>query len=186
MDAYIGEIRIMGFSFAPLYWAYCNGATMPISQNQALFAVIRNTYGGNYQQGTFALPNLQAQGTMGWGQGPGLSNHPFSQQVGANSVQLTPAQIPNHTHTATVALPKPPATRVAAPAAGAWLSNPVHTASSGQTSTIPAYSAITTPTTTLASQTVGTTGGNQAHENRQPFLAMNFCICLDGMFPSPN
>src|SRR5215831_204073 len=96
-DPFLGEIRMVGFNFAPVGWAFCNGTLVPISQNDALFALIGTTYGGDGQN-TFALPNLQSRVPIHQGTGPGLSNYVIGQLAGSESVTLTVSQIPAHTH----------------------------------------------------------------------------------------
>lgn len=176
MDNYLGEIRMMSFGFNPKNWALCNGQLLPINQYQALFALLGTMYGGNGQT-TFALPDLRGRAMLGVGTGPGLSTYSQGQAGGSESVTLIPAQLPAHTHAVTGILQAATGPDANAPASG-----------------YPALAddgslafATGTPTTSLASSVTGTTdntGGSQSHENRQPQIAMNYCIALAGIFPS--
>src|SRR6476659_7582144 len=103
-EPFLGEIRMVGFNFAPQGWALCNGQILSIAQNTALFSLLGTTYGGNGTQ-TFGLPNLQSRVPMHWGQGPGLSNYVIGEQTGTENVTILTSNLPPHTHTATVALP---------------------------------------------------------------------------------
>ncbi len=185
MDAFTGEIRILPYTFAPQAWADCNGQQVNISQNPALYATIGIQYGGggSGSQAYFNLPNLQGQVLMGTGAGPGLTPRTIGQKVGAESVALNINQMAPHTHTVTAkVLSASPATNMsAAPTATSWLSRAFQI--SGTTSTsITAYTASGTPDVTLAGQVFGSTGSGAAHENRQPYLPMRFCICTNGYF----
>jgi len=174
-EAFIGEIRGFGFNFAPLGWAQCNGQLLPISQNTALFSVIGTTYGGDGST-TFALPNLQGQVPMHWGSGAGL-NTVIGQPMGQSSVTLLTTQMPQHIHTVSAApIPtggaversaKPDSTSFLSTSKGAFIYKKV-----------PA-----TPDTPFSPKAIGTAGGSQPHENMQPYLVINFCIAVDGIFP---
>jgi microcystin-dependent protein len=166
-EPFIGEIRIFSFDFAPRNWATCAGQILPIAQNQALFSILGTTYGGNGQT-TFALPDLRGRTPIHWGQGPGLSNYSLGQSSGEEAHTLTTNEIPGHTHTVTASSNT---ADVTSPANAYW-------ADGGVT----AYSA--TPSTTL--QPLSTAGQSAPHENRSPYLALNICIALAGIFPSRN
>jgi microcystin-dependent protein len=171
---FIGEIRTFGFNFAPEGWALCNGQLLQISQNQALFAVIGTTYGGDGQS-TFGLPNLQGAAPMNWGAGNAGFTTTLGETLGQPAVSLTIAQIPAHTHGLQTAQPSTAAQSTGTPSAAAWLGN----SSAGK-----AYSDSTSPVnTTFAAAAIGATGGAQPHANVQPVLAVSFCIALDGIFP---
>jgi microcystin-dependent protein len=163
------EIKIFSFNFAPKGWAMCNGQLLPINQNQPLFALLGTTYGGNGQT-TFALPNLQGRTAMHMGQG-----HVMGERAGEESHTVTSSELPAHIHPATADVASGHATT----------SNPNNTY---PTNTAPTqmYSHGSANMTTMYPQMVSNVGGSQPHENRQPFLALNFCIALQGVFPSQN
>ena len=168
-DQFIAEIRIFPFTFAPVGWAKCNGQILPISQNTALFALLGTTYGGDGKS-TFALPNLQGAAPLGRGQGAGLSERFLGESGGSTTVTLLQSEMPVHSHT--VGASASPANRTAP--AGNSLAR-----ASGATP----YIAPGGPTATLAFQALGLAGGSQPHNNLQPYLALNFCIALQGIFP---
>lgn len=170
-EPFIAEIRVFGFNFAPVGWAACDGQILPISQNTALFSVLGTTYGGNGQT-TFALPNLQDRHAMGADQGPGLSPRSLGQQVGASTVTLTTAQMPAHSHTLSAG-----GSGTATSPAGAALAPPANGAV--------VYRAPGT-LSPMAGESLSPAGGSQPHPNRQPTLGLNFCIAIQGIFPSPN
>ena len=171
---FIGEIRTFGFNFAPEGWAPCNGQLLQISQNEALFAVIGTTYGGDGQS-TFGLPNLQGAAPMHWGTGNAGFTTTVGETLGQPTVSLTLAQIPAHTHGLQTAQPSTVAQSTGVPSAATWLGN-----SSGK-----GYSDSTSPVnTTFAAAAIGNTGGAQPHANVPPVLAVNICIALFGIFPS--
>jgi microcystin-dependent protein len=168
-DQYLGEIRIFGFNFAPYGWAFCNGQTLPISQYSALFALLGTTYGGNGVS-TFALPNLQSRMPLHFGQGPGLSPYALGEQIGTEAVTLLVTQLPSHNHgivASSTATSKNP-------------SNAEPAFTSGGSS----YG--TAADLTMAPNMVANAGGSQPHDNMPPILALNFCIALQGIFPSRN
>lgn len=195
-DAFCGEIRILPYSFPPQDWAWCNGSTLSIQQSQLLYAIIGNRYGGTQNQ-TFNLPNMQGTVPIGMGQGPGLTNRNLTSTsvaiVGDNAVTINSNQIANHTHTVTAKLITGTAgsaysSMTANPAADSWLSRAVLVASSGTSAgSIINFTAGGTPDTTFPAQTISPGGGSAAavtaHENRQPFMPMNFCICILGEYP---
>jgi len=165
---YIGEIRMFAGNFAPVGWAFCNGALIPISENDALFNLIGTTYGGDGQE-TFALPNLQSRVPIHAGQGSGLSSYIIGEAAGVESVTLTTQQIPVHNH---------------ALLASSGLAN-----SAIPQNTVLAQADIDmyvtdTVDVTLANQSIAIAGGSQPHENMAPFLVINFIISLYGVFPT--
>ena len=173
-DPFLAEIRMMGCNFAPKGWAFCNGQVLPISQNTALFSLLGTTYGGDGIT-AFALPDLQGRAPMQAGQGPGLSARDLGEKQGTETVTLSIAQIPAHTHPkATQTVRNAPATQ----------KSPV--------GNIPAIES-TDVTATYVDDTVppgqtggltSTAGGGVPHNNMQPYLALNFVIALQGIFPS--
>jgi microcystin-dependent protein len=168
-DPFIGEIRAVGFNFAPQGWAMCNGQLLPIAQNTALFSLLGTYYGGNGQT-TFALPDLRGRSPMHIGQGPGLTSRVLGEEGGAEGVTLTADQIPGHSHA------------LNASAAKATEKTPT-----GQVNAVtgPAtYGSPEASPTTMSDQAIGSTGGGLAHENMPPFLAINYIIALTGIYPS--
>jgi microcystin-dependent protein len=166
-EPFISEIKIMSFNFPPRGWAFCNGQLLPINQNQALFSLLGTTYGGNGQT-NFALPNLQGQAPIHMGNG-----HTLGERGGSESVTLTMSQMKQHIHflqaTTNVATQNtPPGGNMLAQSQGQFL----YANASNFTSMAP-------NSTTLV-------GGSQPHTNLQPFLVLNFCIALAGIFPSQN
>jgi microcystin-dependent protein len=175
---YVGEIRAFGFNFAPVNWAFCNGQALSISQLDTLYAVIGTTYGGNGQT-TFNAPNLQGQVPMHWGSLGGF-NTAIGQVQGVTTVTLTQAQTPSHNHVISAAsLPAGGVvTRTAAPNSSSYISDSGPDTLYKDTS--PVFD------TNFAANMLSTVGGSQPHDNMQPYLAVNFCICLFGIFPSRN
>jgi microcystin-dependent protein len=171
-DPFLGEIRMFGFNFPPRGWAFCNGQIMSIAQNTALFSLLGTTYGGNGQT-TFALPNLQSRVPVHQGQGPGLSQYVMGEQTGTENVTLLTTQIPAHVHPFAVgasssdAASGKPAGKVLATTAAATY---VAAAADVQ----------------MAAQNTSQAGGNQPFTIIQPLLVVNFCIALEGIFPSRN
>jgi len=166
-DPFIGEIRAFGFNFAPNQWAFCDGALVPIQQNTTLFAILGVNYGGNGTS-TFGLPNLMGQAVIG------ATNNQVGEQQGTAAVSLALGEMPLHTHDMVVNANQ----SLSADPAGHQPSK----LTSGNT-----YAATTdnpAPTlTTLSPQGISVIGQNAAHENRQPFSILNFCISLYGVFP---
>lgn len=171
-DAFYGEIRIFGFTFPPQNWAQCTGQMLQIQQYQVLYTVIGVQFGGNAQT-TFQLPNLMGSAVCEAGQGTGLTNRTFGKSVGATAVTLNLNQIPNHQHDLNATTPS------AAQATNA----PTNVSRLGRTIKQNDYTNTDTYDTTMAPQMVGSFGSGGPHENRQPYLAMNFCICTYGEYP---
>jgi microcystin-dependent protein len=167
-EPFVAEIRIFAGNFAPRGWAFCNGQLLPIAQNTALFSLIGTTYGGDGRT-TTALPNLQDRLPMHPGRGPGLTSRRLGERGGVNDVTLAEAQLPGHRHS--VGAVQIPAPTTANPA------NAHHGAA-------PMYKSTSTGVVNLANEAVADAGGGQSHENRQPFLAINFIIALVGLYPS--
>ncbi len=169
-EPFTAEIRIFAGNFAPRGWAFCNGQLLPISQNTALFSLIGTTYGGDGRS-TTALPNLEGRVPMHPGRGPGLTSRRLGQRGGTERITLTEAQMPNHNHTLfgsnNSANQRNPQNHT--PAFGSGRGTNLYSNSSASTGTF---------------RDLTNTGGSQAHNNIQPFLAMNFIIALVGLYPS--
>ena len=179
MEPMIGEVRIFAGNFAPRSWALCHGQLLPISQNQALFSILGTTYGGDGRT-TFALPDLRGRVAVSQGNGPGLSDYRLGQRGGVETVTLNTTQIPSHTHIMTGGVSVSVNTEGATTNEGAG--NTLGAGSIIFNANAPeAGENINGVTSTLAA---GNTGGNQSHENRQPYLAVNYIIALQGVFPS--
>lgn len=163
-EPFVSQINLFSFNFAPRGWAQCAGQLLPINQNQALFSLLGTTYGGN---GTtnFALPDLRGRVPVGFGNGVTLG-----ERAGAETVTLTSAQMPTHNHAVSASS--------AAPAVGSPTGNTWATGGSA------AYASTTN--TAMSPLALTNAGGNQPHENRAPSLTLNFCIALQGIFPSRN
>ena len=169
-DPFVAEIRIFPFNFAPRGWAWCDGQLLPLSQNTALFSLLGTTYGGDGKS-NFALPDLQGRAPMHPGQGPGLSLHDLGETGGSETVTLLESEIPAHTH----AVQRVRGRRHRAPARrGQRAGAPASAISQYQT---PGRHA------TLAPSAVAPAGGDQPHNNLQPYLTFYFCIALQGVFP---
>jgi len=164
---FMSEIRIFSFNFAPKGWAMCNGQLMQINQNQALFALLGTTYGGDGRV-TFGLPNLQGRTAMSQGQGATLGL-----RAGEEQHTLIMSEMPAHTHQAFAD----------ATSGDATTANPANNFPAATTA-IQMYSSGSSNMTAMYAQMVTSFGGSQPHENRQPYLALNFCIALTGIFPS--
>ncbi|WP_295571291.1 phage tail protein [Stenotrophomonas maltophilia] len=173
-DPFIGEIQMFGFNFAPAGWAMCQGQLVPIQQNTALFSLLGTTFGGN-GVANFQLPNFIGNAPGGQGNGPGLSQRAMGQTYGSPSVTLLPNQIPAHVHSARIYNQPEPTLRTGIPAQGDALITP-------ESATLLAVNA--TANSPYPPITVGTAGNGEAHENRQPYLTLNFCISLQGIYPS--
>lgn len=168
MDPFVAEIRIFPFNFAPKGWAWCDGQLLPLSQNTALFSLLGTTYGGDGKS-NFALPDLQGRAPMHPGQGPGLSLHDLGETGGSETVSLLESEIPAHSHglqasaqdaTTRVTTGEMPATSL-----GLSLYGP------------------TPANATLSPNALAPAGGDQPHNNLQPYLTFYFCIALQGVFP---
>lgn len=170
-EPFLAEIRIFGFNFAPFRWALCAGQLMPISQNTALFSLLGTNYGGNGTS-NFALPNLQGMVAIGQGDGPGLTPRVIGETDGVTSVTLALNQMPMHSHQAScnneIADDYGPTNDFPAPDAGG-------TNQFGLTTATPVQ---------MAPIALNLAGGGQPHNNLQPYLTMNYCIALQGVFPA--
>lgn len=170
-EPFIAEIRIFAGNFAPRGWAFCDGQLLPVSQNTALFSLIGTTYGGDGRS-TTALPNLQGRAPMHPGRGPGLTARRLGERGGVESVTLTEAQIPNHNHTLN-GVQRP-----------ADQDDPNNTVYPGVMVGATPYRDSPTNLVDMAPQALKNAGGNQFHNNMQPYLTINYIIALVGLYPS--
>jgi len=171
---FVAEIRMFAGNFAPKGWALCNGQLMPLSQNTALFSLLGTTYGGDGKS-NFALPNLQGSAPMQSGQGPGLSLHDLGERGGTPTVTLLPTEMASHNHLANCLN-----------GANGDQNNPIlwaKTAGAGRQQGPPNYATTGPPTVLMKPAAIGTTGGNQPHNNMSPYLAVTFIIALQGVYP---
>ncbi len=169
MTPYVGEIRMFAGNFPPNGWMFCEGATLPISENEVLFQLIGTTYGGDGQE-TFNLPNLASRVPIHMGTGPDGTTYQIGENAGTEQETLSVAQIPSHTHP------------LSAANAVANDPNPANNML-GESSALSLYQSAN-PTVPMAAQSIGAAGGSQPHENTQPFLCINFIISLFGIFPT--
>ena len=160
---FLSEIKVVSFNFAPKGWALCNGQTLPINQNQALFSLLGTTYGGNGQT-TFNLPNLRGQVPIHMGNG-----HTIGEKGGQTAHTINISELPTHFHQANASTSN---------------GNSVQTQSTVFGSALNVYRSPDNQLTTLGPQTVSAVGGSQPHNNMMPFLVLNFIIALQGIFPS--
>ena len=165
---YVGEIRMFAGNFAPNGWMFCEGQTLPISENDVLFQLIGTTYGGDGEE-TFNLPNLASRVPIHMGTGPDGTTYQIGEMAGTEQETLTVQQIPIHSHPATVST-------------GPGNSNAPAGNVTSQSASVKVYIA-DAPAGSMNSQAVTPVGGNQPHENVQPFLCINFIISLFGVFP---
>lgn len=166
MDPFVAEIRIFPFNFAPKGWAWCDGQLLPLSQNTALFSLLGTTYGGNGKS-NFALPDLQGRCPMHPGQGPGLSLHDLGETGGSETVTLLESEIPSHSHTLRAS---PDDGDIRPPSANRSLAKAVMYATGNAN-------------TAMAAEVLAPAGGDQPHNNLQPYLTFYFNIALQGVFP---
>lgn len=164
-EPFLSEIRIMSFGYAPRGWAMCNGQLLPINQNQALFSLLGTTFGGNGQT-NFALPDLRGNVPIHVGQG-----HTLGEKGGQQAHTVTQSEMPAHNHI------------VQASSVNGNVDTPQNNILA---QALNVYRGAPDSATTLSPATVSNVGGSQAHLNMQPFLVLNFCIALQGIFPSPN
>jgi microcystin-dependent protein len=171
-EPFLSEIRIFSFNYAPRSWAQCNGQLLPINQNQALFSLLGTTYGGNGQT-NFALPDMRGNAPLHEGGGFTLG-----QRGGEQNHTLTQSELPTHVHDFSAN------TCVASASANATVGPPTNNywANHGKTT----YSTGGVSLAAMSPQAVGNFGGSQPHQNMQPYLVLNFCIALVGVFPSQN
>jgi microcystin-dependent protein len=183
-EPFLGQVEVFAFDFPPKGWTTCSGQILPINQNQALFALLGTTYGGNGQT-TFGLPDLRGRVSVGWGQGTGLSNYNLGQVGGEEAHTLILNEMGQHNHFLMVNSTTPATANTAVPSTSVVL---------GRTTGVPAQGALFNlflytsggPAGTLDTHSISTSGGNQPHPNIMPYLTLNFSIALIGIFPSPN
>lgn len=167
MEPFLGQLMLVPYNFAPQGWAFCNGQILSIAQNTALFSLLGTTYGGNGQT-TFALPDLRGRVAVSAGQGPGLQNYSLGEIAGSEAVTLISSQMPAHTH-------------AVGASTGSAQATPDNAFPGSDTST-QIYDLAAS--TTMNPQMIQPAGGSQPHENRQPYLALNYIIALQGVYPS--
>jgi microcystin-dependent protein len=168
-DPFVAEIRIFPFNFAPKGWAWCDGQLLPLSQNTALFSLLGTTYGGDGKS-NFALPDLQGSSPMHPGQGPGLSLHDLGETGGTDTVTLLQSEMPVHTHAMMGAAMDPALAKLISNQASFSLSQGGGIYQDSQNAQ-------------LAPEAITPSGGDQPHNNMQPYLTMYFNIALQGVFP---
>ncbi|MEY2578081.1 MAG: hypothetical protein QOI49_905 [Verrucomicrobiota bacterium] len=170
-DPFVAEIRIFPFNFAPKGWAFCDGQLLPLSQNTALFSLLGTTYGGDGKS-NFALPNMQGNAPMHPGQGPGLSLHDLGETGGSQTVSLLESEIPVHSH---------PMHASGDPADNNVVTNAMAAKPLGRGNNL--YTTASGALVTMNFSAIAPTGGDQPHNNMQPYLTLSFCIALQGVFP---
>ena len=170
-EPFLAEIRIMGFNFAPRGWAFCDGQILPINQNQSLYSLLGTTYGGDGRT-SFALPDMRGRTPIHVGRSNGGAFHTEGQKSGEETHTLSGAEMPQHDHV----LMATNSNGATDQAQGKVLATAVGASIYGEFGT----------QVSMAAGTVANVGGSQAHENMQPYLAINFCIALQGLFPSRN
>jgi microcystin-dependent protein len=173
-EPFVGQIQIFAFNFAPKGWALCNGSILAISQNTALFSLLGTTYGGNGTS-TFALPNLQASVPIHFGQGAGLSTYVEGQTGGEANHTLLSTEMPQHSHTVPAAVT---AGRISTPSSATVLGSVTRGAPDVYTASVPA--------TDMATASISSSGSGGSHNNMMPYLVLNYCIALTGIFPARN
>lgn len=170
-EPFLAEVRMVGFNFAPRGWAFCDGQILPINQNQSLYSLLGTTYGGDGRT-SFALPDMRGRTPIHVGRSEGGSDHREGQKSGEETHTLAANEMPQHSHTAQ--------------ASSAVGNTPVPSGAVLASSLNEIYREASGSLVSMRSGTIANVGGGQAHENMQPYLAVNFCIALQGLFPSRN
>ncbi len=174
-EPFLAEVRIVGFNFAPRNWAFCDGQILPINQNQSLYSLLGTTYGGDGRT-SFALPEMRARTPIHVGQASGGTDHRQGQKGGEETVTLSAAEMPGHLHTL----------RGSGDAAATGATGTNSTDQVWAQGAVQIYHDPTQPPVAMRSSIVADAGGGQGHENMQPWLALNYIIALQGLFPSRN
>ncbi|HKH49228.1 MAG TPA: tail fiber protein [Thermoanaerobaculia bacterium] len=169
-DPFVAEIRIFPFNFAPKGWAWCDGQLLPLSQNTALFSLLGTTYGGDGKS-NFALPDLQGRAPMHPGQGPGLSLHDLGETGGSETVTLLESEIPAHSHALRGNNNLGDTPTPGGNALARYANNNVY------------QQTVSANLVSMAPESLPPAGGDQPHNNLQPYLTFYFCIALQGVFP---
>lgn len=180
-SAYISEIRAFAGTFVPAGWLACNGQLVSIQEYEPLYVLVGTTYGGDGVN-TFGLPNLSGRQAIGQGQStaPGSTNHPLGSQGGAETVTLTTAQLPAHSHSAVVSTVTEPAS-INAPAYNTYM-GAVNSSGGDGVGYVPAGNTVIPKV--MSAKTISATGASQPHENMMPSLAVTYIICYQGIFPT--
>jgi microcystin-dependent protein len=173
-NPFVAEIRIFGFNFAPRGWAFCDGQILPLSQNTALFSLLGTTYGGDGKS-NFALPNMQGNVPMHPGQGPGLNLHQLGETGGSQTVTLLQSEVPAHTHTINCIDGSRVGGQIGQPGNAILVKTPGTPAN--------AFVSGGSQNQTLNFNSVSVVGSGFPHNNMMPYLGMNFCIALQGVYP---
>lgn len=177
MDPFVAEIRIFPFNFAPKGWALCNGQILPLSQNTALFSLLGTTYGGDGKS-NFALPNLQGMTPMFWQQGTGLTDHFIGETGGEEAVTLLATELPGHSHTVNATT-----TQGTTDQPNGNLLGEGQYANQTTSGPLNYYTAATTPQVPMNAFATSIAGSSFPHNNMMPYLTLNFCIALQGVYP---
>jgi len=188
-NAFIGEIRTFGITFAPQGWMDCDGRLLSIPSYAVLYSLLGTNFGGNGST-SFGLPDLRGRVALGVGQGPGLSSYTLGEQAGSETVTLNSGEIPSHTHTLstdTEGFKQAPTAFSNSPSGASYPSHYLLLNSGGGTSNYSSFLATAPNPTTLDPRSLGVAGQNGPHENQQPYLTMRYCICVQGGdFPPRN
>jgi microcystin-dependent protein len=171
-NPFVAEVRVFPFNFAPKGWAMCSGQLLPLSQNTALFSLLGTTYGGDGKS-NFALPNMQGNHCISSGQGPGLSLYDLGEASGSDTVTLLASEMASHNHNLMAIVGR------VAPNSGV----PVNAALCEDAAATLMYTTLTTPIVQMNPNAIVVQGGSLPHNNLMPYLTLNFCIALQGVYP---
>jgi microcystin-dependent protein len=186
-ESFIGEVRLFAGNFAPRGWAFCDGNVLPIKDNTSLYSILGTIYGG-YGSTTFALPDMRGRVAVGPRNGPGLSQYRVGQQGGRETNTLSTAQLPAHNHDAASVIKASNSNATSKNADGNYFASSIYPINRGNIAAVLSYGATTNVdmNANAIDVTVGNTGSNQPANNRQPYLAMNYIICTQGLYPARN